>query len=117
MSARPAAQNGGCRAAPDVTKAHDIAPSRSRGLVAGAGAFGKEHLSRLTKRPDVKVTGVADTNPAALAVLDGNLYGDTTNRIGGWPQATATAAEPLNLAQGGNQGWTRHCSNSDRSAS
>ena len=61
-------------------------PHPVRVLVAGAGAFGKEHLSRLTKRPDVKVAGVADTNPAALAVLDGNLYGDTTNRIGGWPR-------------------------------
>lgn len=37
-----------------------------RVLLAGAGAFGKEHLSRLIKRPDVKVAGVADANPAAL---------------------------------------------------
>jgi predicted dehydrogenase len=37
-----------------------------RVLVAGAGAFGSEHLSRLTKRPDAKVVGVADANPAAL---------------------------------------------------
>jgi predicted dehydrogenase len=35
-------------------------------LVAGAGAFGKEHLSRLLKRSDVDLVGVADTNPAAL---------------------------------------------------
>jgi predicted dehydrogenase len=35
-------------------------------LLAGLGAFGKEHLSRLTERSDVKVVGVADSNPAAL---------------------------------------------------
>ncbi len=35
-------------------------------LLAGLGAFGKEHLRRLTERSDVKVVGVADTNPAAL---------------------------------------------------
>jgi predicted dehydrogenase len=35
-------------------------------LLAGLGAFGKEHLSRLTERSDVKVVGVADANPAAL---------------------------------------------------
>jgi predicted dehydrogenase len=38
-------------------------------LVAGAGAFGKEHLDRLARRSDVSVVGVADTNPAALAPL------------------------------------------------
>lgn len=37
-----------------------------RVLVAGAGAFGNEHLARLAKRTDAKVVGVADTNPAAL---------------------------------------------------
>jgi predicted dehydrogenase len=37
-----------------------------RVLVAGAGAFGKEHLARLAKRSDAKVVGVADTNLAAL---------------------------------------------------
>jgi predicted dehydrogenase len=40
-----------------------------RVLVAGAGAFGREHLDRLVRRPDVSVVGVADTNPAALAPL------------------------------------------------
>jgi predicted dehydrogenase len=40
-----------------------------RVLVAGAGAFGREHLDRLVRRPDVIVVGVADTNPAALAPL------------------------------------------------
>jgi predicted dehydrogenase len=35
-------------------------------LLAGLGAFGKEHLRRLTERSDVKVVGVADANPAAL---------------------------------------------------
>ena len=36
-------------------------------LVAGAGAFGREHLDRLTVRADVRVVGVADPNPRALA--------------------------------------------------
>jgi predicted dehydrogenase len=40
-----------------------------RVLVAGAGAFGKEHLDRLVKRRDVSIAGVADTNPAALAAI------------------------------------------------
>jgi predicted dehydrogenase len=37
-----------------------------RVLIAGAGAFGAEHLSRLAERSDAKVVGVADTDPAAL---------------------------------------------------
>lgn len=36
-------------------------------LVVGTGAFGREHLDRLTVRRDVRVVGVADPNPAALA--------------------------------------------------
>jgi predicted dehydrogenase len=44
-----------------------------RVLVAGAGAFGREHLDRLVRRPDVIVVGVADTNPAALAPLRSKL--------------------------------------------
>jgi predicted dehydrogenase len=44
-----------------------------RVLVAGAGAFGKEHLDRLVRRPDVSVVGVADTNPAALAPIRSKL--------------------------------------------
>lgn len=35
-------------------------------LVAGLGAFGREHLARLTVRPDVAVVGVADTQSTAL---------------------------------------------------
>ena len=38
-----------------------------RVLVAGAGAFGREHLDRLAARSDVQIVGVADPNPAALA--------------------------------------------------
>ena len=53
-----------------MTNSHEagLATSRRpiRVLVAGAGAFGREHLSRLIKRPDVKVAGAADANPAAL---------------------------------------------------
>ena len=37
-----------------------------RVLIAGAGAFGAEHLLRLAGRSDARVAGVADTNPAAL---------------------------------------------------
>jgi len=37
-----------------------------RVLVAGAGAFGTEHLLRLAGRAEAKVVGVADTDPAAL---------------------------------------------------
>jgi predicted dehydrogenase len=42
-------------------------------LVAGAGAFGKEHLDRLVTRSDVSVVGVADTNPAALTAIRSKL--------------------------------------------
>jgi predicted dehydrogenase len=42
-------------------------------LVAGAGAFGKEHLSRLAKRSDANVVGVADANPAALESIRSGL--------------------------------------------
>jgi predicted dehydrogenase len=44
-----------------------------RVLLAGLGAFGKEHLSRLTERSDVEVVGVADTNPAALEPIRARL--------------------------------------------
>jgi predicted dehydrogenase len=40
-----------------------------RVLVAGAGAFGREHFDRLAARSDVRVVGVADTNPAALELI------------------------------------------------
>ena len=40
-----------------------------RVLVAGAGAFGREHLGRLAGRSDVEVVGVADTDPAALELI------------------------------------------------
>ena len=36
-------------------------------LVAGAGAFGREHIVRLARRPDVSLVAVADPNPTALA--------------------------------------------------
>jgi predicted dehydrogenase len=42
-------------------------------LLAGLGAFGKEHLSRLTERSDVKVVGVADANPAVLEPIRATL--------------------------------------------
>lgn len=43
-------------------------------LVGGAGAFGREHLDRLTARSDVEIVGVADPNPAARALVKGR-YG------------------------------------------
>jgi predicted dehydrogenase len=43
--------------------------SKLRILVAGAGAFGREHLDRLTARPDVLVIGVADPDPTARALV------------------------------------------------
>ena len=48
-------------------------PLPVRVLVAGAGAFGKEHLSRLARRSDVKVSGVTDTNPSALELSGSGL--------------------------------------------
>ena len=41
-------------------------PSPLRILVAGAGAFGREHLDRLLKSSDATIAGLADTNAAAL---------------------------------------------------
>ena len=41
--------------------------STVRVVVAGAGAFGREHLDRLAARSDVRIVGVADPSPAALA--------------------------------------------------
>lgn len=46
-----------------------------RVLVAGAGAFGKEHLARLARRSDVTIVGVADTNPAAFEPIGSALGG------------------------------------------
>jgi predicted dehydrogenase len=40
-----------------------------RVLVAGAGAFGREHLGRLAGRSDAEVVGVADTDPAILELI------------------------------------------------
>jgi predicted dehydrogenase len=40
-----------------------------RVLIAGAGAFGREHLDRLVQRSDVEVVGVADADPAALELV------------------------------------------------
>jgi predicted dehydrogenase len=61
-------------AASRLTNSHEAGSARSlRVLLAGLGAFGKEHLSRLTERPDVKVVGVADTDTAALEPIRGSL--------------------------------------------
>jgi predicted dehydrogenase len=40
-----------------------------RVLVAGAGAFGREHIGRLAQRSDVEVVGVADPDPAAIELI------------------------------------------------
>jgi predicted dehydrogenase len=50
-----------------------------RVLVAGAGAFGREHLDRLAARSDIAMVGVADTNPAALALVQ-SRYGAIARR-------------------------------------
>jgi Oxidoreductase family, NAD-binding Rossmann fold len=75
FSARPAAQNGGCREAHDNVKPMATSLHPLRVLVARAGAFGREHLSRLTKRPDAKVVGVADADPLALEAVRAGLGG------------------------------------------
>ena len=46
-----------------------------RVLLAGVGAFGREHLDQLAARADVRLVGVADTNPAAAERIR-SLYGD-----------------------------------------
>ena len=50
-------------------------PLPVRVLVAGLGAFGKEHLARLARRSDVAIVGVADTNPAAFEPISSALGG------------------------------------------
>ncbi|HET6156976.1 MAG TPA: Gfo/Idh/MocA family oxidoreductase [Dongiaceae bacterium] len=43
--------------------------SKLRILVAGVGAFGREHLDRLTARQDVQVVGAADPDPTARTLV------------------------------------------------
>ena len=52
-------------------------------LVAGAGAFGREHLSRLAGQADVNLIGVADLNPAAL-----DQAGSVAGNLNCWTDAT-----------------------------
>jgi predicted dehydrogenase len=57
-----------------------------RVLIAGAGAFGREHLGRLAERSDVEVVGVADPDPAALELIRSrhgvvNCLGDSLRLI------------------------------------
>lgn len=47
----------------------DHARSPLRVLLAGAGAFGEEHLLRLAARTDVRIAGIADPNPSARAAM------------------------------------------------
>jgi predicted dehydrogenase len=56
------------RNASAATSSHPL-----RLLLAGLGAFGKEHLSRLLERSDVQVVGVADTHPTALEAIHASL--------------------------------------------
>jgi predicted dehydrogenase len=64
-------------AASKMTNSHRVSSATLsrplRVLLAGLGAFGKEHLSRLSERSDVKVVGVADTNPAVLEPIRARL--------------------------------------------
>lgn len=60
---------------------------RLRIAVAGAGAFGREHLGRLMARNDVEVVGVSDPSSAALDVVRDRfaavpLYSDSPRLIG-----------------------------------
>ena len=62
------------------------AQANLRVLVAGAGAFGVEHLTRLAGRTDVAIAGVADTDPAALEragsrAPDARLFADPLQLI------------------------------------
>src|SRR5262249_61878500 len=59
----------------------NMAPLRI--LVAGAGLFGCEHLDRLVKRNDVRIVGVADPNPEALARLRGRTVLDSVSSDAG----------------------------------
>src|SRR5271165_4165144 len=54
--------------APNATRSQSVATAATplRVLVAGTGAFGAEHLTRLAGRPDVIVSGIADIDAAAL---------------------------------------------------
>jgi predicted dehydrogenase len=57
-------------AVPAASQSHfPTAASPLRVLVAGAGAFGTEHLARLAGRPDVIVSGIADIDAAALEAV------------------------------------------------
>lgn len=47
----------------------DHANSPLRILLAGAGAFGQEHLLRLAARADVRIAGIADPSPSALSTM------------------------------------------------
>ena len=58
-----------------------IAPVRV--LIAGAGAFGREHLGRLAERSDVEVVGVADPDPAAIELVRSRLEASGTDRLAG----------------------------------
>jgi predicted dehydrogenase len=51
--------------------------TKLRVLVAGVGAFGAEHLARLSGRSDVAVLGVADIDPAALQQASSRAPGAT----------------------------------------
>lgn len=47
----------------------DHAPAPLRVLLAGAGAFGREHLLRLEARANVRIAGIADPDASALAAM------------------------------------------------
>lgn len=47
----------------------DHANSPLRILLAGAGAFGQEHLLRLAARVDVRIAGIADPSPSTLSIM------------------------------------------------
>lgn len=77
---------------------HDA--SQLRILVAGAGGFGREHLDRLAGRGDVRLAGIADPDPAALAFAAGrynikSCFSDPLRLIDETPADALIVATPL----------------------
>jgi len=66
-------------------------------LVAGAGSFGREHLSRLANCTGVVVAGIADTNAATLD-LARTRYGIANCRTDALAMISATPADAVVVA-------------------
>jgi predicted dehydrogenase len=66
-------------------------------LLAGAGAFGSEHLARLAVRADVEVVGVADPDPAALGRVRA-LVGRASSLTDPFPMIDENEADAIVIA-------------------